>query len=152
MAPGSLSAEARIPVGAGRNRRASLALSLSLLAAGIASACTTATQAPLSCAQARDYRQEGIASWYGKAHHGRRTASGARFDMHALTAAHRSLPFGSRIKVTNTANGRSVVLTVNDRGPFIAGRLLDVSYRAARELNFARAGLAEVRIETVGAC
>lgn len=104
------------------------------------------------CAGVGGYRQVGTASWYGKFHHGRRTASGARFDMYALTAAHRSLPFGSRIRVTNRANGRSVVLTVNDRGPFVSGRFLDVSYRAARELNFARAGLATVLVETVEAC
>jgi rare lipoprotein A len=72
--------------------------------------------------------------------------------MHRFTAAHRSLPFGTRIKVTNIRNGRSVLLTVNDRGPFVRGRIVDVSYRAASELNFARAGLAPVRVQSVAGC
>ncbi len=91
----------------------------------------------------------GTASWYGPKYHGRTTASGERFDMEALTAAHRTLPFGTRVRVTNLLNGRKLVLKVNDRGPFIAGRVLDVSRRAARELGFLEAGLAEVRIEVL---
>src|SRR3546814_235567 len=108
-------------------------------------------ESPLSCADASAYSEEGTASWYGKWHHGRRTASGERFDMNDLTAAHRRLPFGSKIRVTNLRNGRSVVLTVNDRGPFVRGRFLDVSYRAAKALNFVQAGLAPVRVQTVNA-
>ncbi len=92
----------------------------------------------------------GTASWYGPKYHGRTTASGERFDMEALTAAHRHLPFGTRIRVTNLANGRKLVLKVNDRGPFIAGRILDVSRRAARDLGFLEVGLAELRIEVLG--
>lgn len=72
--------------------------------------------------------------------------------MHGFTAAHRSLPFGSRIRVTNLRNGRAVMLTVNDRGPFVRGRVVDVSYRAARELNFLRDGLTPVRVERVRRC
>jgi rare lipoprotein A len=64
------------------------------------------------------YEERGLASWYGKRHHGKRTASGQRFDMNALTAAHRTLPFGTRVEVTNLANGRAVILVINDRGPF----------------------------------
>jgi rare lipoprotein A len=109
-------------------------------------------EALLSCPQARQYQEVGTASWYGREHHGRRTASGQAFNMHGLTAAHRTLPFGSRIRVTNVGNGRSVVLTVNDRGPFIKGRFLDVSYRAARDLNFVRAGITRVKVEAVHAC
>jgi rare lipoprotein A len=76
----------------------------------------------------------GIASWYGLGFHGRRTASGERFDMHALTAAHPSLPFGTRLLVENPANGRSVVVRVNDRGPHVRGRIIDLSHAAARAI------------------
>ncbi len=91
--------------------------------------------------------QTGIASFYGAGHHGRRTASGERFNKNAMTAAHRSLAFGTRVRVTNLANGRSTVLRINDRGPFIRGRIIDVSTAAARVLGFERAGTARVRIE-----
>jgi rare lipoprotein A len=109
-------------------------------------------QSSPTCTTMRAYHEVGTASWYGRTHHGRRTASGQIFNMNNFTAAHRSLPFGSKIKVTNIRNGRSVLLTVNDRGPFIRGRIVDVSYRAARELNFVRAGLAQVRIESSDLC
>ena len=78
--------------------------------------------------------QSGFASWYGTPHHGRRTANGERYDMHALTAAHPALPMGTRLAVTNLENGRSVQVRVNDRGPFVRGRILDLSYAAARQL------------------
>ena len=71
--------------------------------------------------------QSGGASWYGPGFHGKRTASGERFNTHALTAAHRSLPFGSRVQVTNERTGRSVVVRINDRGPFVGGRVIDLS-------------------------
>ena len=131
-----------------------LASAIALLMTVILAGCSWigGGESPLSCADARGYSEKGTASWYGKWHHGRRTASGARFDMNGLTAAHRRLPFGSRIRVTNLRNGRSVVLTVNDRGPFVGGRFLDVSYRAAKALHFVQAGLAPVRVETVNAC
>src|SRR5437762_3762354 len=78
--------------------------------------------------------ETGLASWYGYPHHGRRTASGEIYDMNELTAAHRTLPLGTRLLVTNLANGRSVEVRVNDRGPFVKGRILDLSYAAARTL------------------
>lgn len=87
----------------------------------------------------------GHASWYGPGFHGNRTASGERYDQYAMTAAHKTLPFGTHLRVTNTANGRSVVVRVNDRGPFIPGRDLDVSRAAAEALGFG--GVATVRIE-----
>ena len=87
----------------------------------------------------------GKASYYG---HGGRTASGARHDARAMTAAHRTLPFGSRVRVTNLSNNRSVVVLVNDRGPFIRGRVIDVSTKAAEALGFRHAGVARVRVET----
>lgn len=98
---------------------------------------------------AAEYKQVGIASWYGGRHQGRLTASGEVFDENKLTAAHRTLPLDTRARVTNLANGRSVEVLVNDRGPYINGRVIDLSTRAARELGMARRGLALVRIEVV---
>lgn len=94
-------------------------------------------------------RERGIASWYGKDYHGRPTASGEIYDMHGLTAAHRTMPLRSTIRVTNRNNGRTVTLRMNDRGPFIRGRTLDVSYGAAVALGFAEAGLAPVEYEVL---
>lgn len=91
--------------------------------------------------------QVGIASWYGNQEQGRLTASGERFDEHKLTAAHRSLPLDTKVKVTNLENGRSVEVKVNDRGPYIPGRVLDLSTRAAKLLGMEKEGLALVRIE-----
>ena len=90
--------------------------------------------------------QTGAASWYGQAHHGKKTASGEAFDMYALTAAHRSLPLGTRIRVTNVANGRAVDVRINDRGPAIPGRIIDLSYGAARALGAVGDGVFRVRI------
>ena len=84
--------------------------------------------------------QRGKASWYGAAHHGRRTANGETFDRKALTAAHRSLPFGTRLKVTNERTGRSVVVRVNDRGPFGGGRVIDISQSAALVIGLSGVG------------
>ena len=93
--------------------------------------------------------QHGKISWYGRDFAGRRTASGERFDPHALTMAHRSLPLGTIVEVTNEANGRSVTLRVNDRGPFHGDRVADVTRAASRELGFQRAGLAEATIQVL---
>lgn len=93
------------------------------------------------------YRAEGKASYYGARHHGRKTASGERFDQHALTAAHRSLPFGSRVLVTNLRNEKSVVVRINDRGPYARGRIIDLSQQAAERLDMLRAGVVPVRVE-----
>ena len=89
----------------------------------------------------------GRASWYGPGFAGRSTASGDRFDPKGLTAAHRHLPFGTPVRVTNLHNGRSVVVTINDRGPYVKGRVLDVSLGAARELGMLRRGVASVLIQ-----
>ena len=86
--------------------------------------------------------ESGNASFYSKAHHGKKTASGERFDMNALTAAHRTLPFGSRVKVTNRSNNRSIVVRINDRGPFVRGRIIDLSVAAA-----SASGIAAVAVE-----
>ena len=94
------------------------------------------------------YRETGIASWYGRDFHGRKTASGEAFDMYGLSAAHRTLPLGAVVRVTNLDNFKSLQLKVNDRGPFAGNRVLEVSYAAARELGFAQQGTARVKIET----
>ncbi len=88
----------------------------------------------------------GNASWYGEPHHGRLTASGEPFDMNALTAAHRSLPFGTRLRVVNLENDRAVEVRINDRGPGISGRVLDLSYAAARALGAVGGGVIPVRM------
>jgi rare lipoprotein A len=90
--------------------------------------------------------QTGKASWYGDAHHGRKTASGEVFDMHALTAAHRTLPLGTRVRVTNLANGRVVDVRINDRGPVVRDRIIDLSYAAARALGAVGDGVFRVRL------
>jgi rare lipoprotein A len=92
---------------------------------------------------------DGVASYYGERFDGRRTASGVRFDMDALTAAHRTLKFGTRVTVTNKANGRSVDVVINDRGPFSRGRTIDLSKAAAREIGMLGRGVAPVRLEVV---
>jgi rare lipoprotein A len=91
----------------------------------------------------------GIASYYGEDFQGRRTASGARYDMNAFTCAHPSAPFGARLRVTDLESGRAVVVTVNDRGPSAPGRVVDLSLAAARKLGMVKKGLARVRVERV---
>lgn len=97
-----------------------------------------------------NYRAEGLASWYGTDFHGRLTANGEVFDMHSMSAAHPTLPMPSYVRVTNLGNNRSIVLRVNDRGPFHQGRLIDVSNKAADMLGFQSNGTARVRVEYVG--
>ena len=93
--------------------------------------------------------QEGIASWYGQSHHGKKTASGEVFNMEALTAAHRTLPFGTVVRVTHLATNRTVTVRINDRGPYTDGRIIDLSARSARDLGIVRLGIAKVRIEPI---
>jgi len=94
--------------------------------------------------------ETGQASWYGKAHQGELTASGERFDMHALTAAHRTLPFGTIVRVTHLKTGKSVNVRINDRGPFRSGRIIDLSYEAARRLGIVARGTARVELTVIG--
>jgi rare lipoprotein A len=94
--------------------------------------------------------QVGVASWYGPGFHGNRTANGEIYDQYELTAAHPSLPLGTRAMVTNLSNGRSVEIRINDRGPFVDGRVIDLSYAAARTLAMVGPGTARVRIEVLG--
>jgi rare lipoprotein A (peptidoglycan hydrolase) len=91
--------------------------------------------------------EEGLASWYGEPYHGRATASGTRYDMYGMTAAHRTLPFGTRVHVRNLDNGREADVTINDRGPFVAGRVLDLSRGAAEALGAIGPGVVPVRLE-----
>jgi rare lipoprotein A len=114
------------------------------LAALLAAACAHAPPP-------REGRGEvGLASFYGGEFQGRRTASGARYDMHALTCAHPTAPFGTRLRVTDLETGRSVVVTVNDRGPYAPGRVVDLSLAAARRLGMIQRGVARVRVDRDG--
>jgi len=94
--------------------------------------------------------QQGIASWYGKDFHGKQTSSGEVYDMYQLTCAHQTLPLGTMVMVTNLENGKSVELKVNDRGPFVKGRIIDVSYAAAKMLDMSEKGTAMVKVEVFG--
>jgi rare lipoprotein A len=93
----------------------------------------------------------GYASWYGRAFHGKPTASGERFNMFKLTAAHRTLPFGTIVLVTNLENGRRVVVRINDRGPFVdqKKRIIDLSYKAAKKIGLVKTGVAKVRVDVL---
>jgi rare lipoprotein A len=91
----------------------------------------------------------GAASWYGDKFHGRRTANGERYDMHKLTAAHKTLPFGTKVRVTNRENGKSVVVRINDRGPFVGKRVIDLSRGAAAAVGMIQRGIAPVSIEII---
>lgn len=93
--------------------------------------------------------ESGVASWYGPKFHGRKTANGERYDMHAMTAAHPSLPFGTVLEVRNLDNGKTCRVRINDRGPFVHGRIVDVSYQAARQLGMVRPGTARVELAVV---
>jgi len=140
--------------GRGRPRRQATSPAAGiLLPPGALVACTLllagcaamATVEPARDGRAR-FVEEGLATWYGGRHHGGPTASGERFDMHAMTAAHKRLPFGTRVRVENRRNGRSVEVRINDRGPYGRGRIIDVSLAAARLLGMVEDGVVPVRI------
>jgi len=122
-----------------------------LLALGVAACSTTPPPAPPApppapVAEQPSFTQTGVASWYGRNHQGKTTAEGERFDMNKLTAAHRTLPLGTTVRVTNLDNNKAVKARINDRGPYIAGRVIDLSARAAKELEIDD-GTARVRVE-----
>ncbi|HYM82327.1 MAG TPA: septal ring lytic transglycosylase RlpA family protein [Candidatus Limnocylindria bacterium] len=119
-----------------------LAAALALALLGLAGCATTR---PLI----RDRGSVGVASYYGASFHGRRTASGEAFDQRRLTAAHRTLPFDTRVRVTNLENGKQVVVRINDRGPVKRDRIIDLSYEAARQLGITQRGLARVRVRVL---
>jgi rare lipoprotein A len=130
-------------------------LSVASLGAGAASRpssleATKVTQPPVTATGGHNRRkayQVGTASWYGQQFEGKQTASGEPFEMRDFTAAHPSLPLGSFVKVTNLKNGKAVVVRINDRGPFVDDRIIDVSYNAARALGFKERGLQRVRLD-----
>jgi rare lipoprotein A len=125
---------------------------LPLLVVGLSvQGCTSASRSVAMPAPPRSPAlvETGRASWYGRAHQGRLTASGERFDMHDLTAAHPTLPFGTRVRVVNLDNDRQVEVRVNDRGPSIPGRIIDLSYAAARVLGAVGAGIIPVRLSVL---
>ncbi len=95
------------------------------------------------------YREDGVASWYGRDFHGKTTANGERYNMYAMTAAHKLLPLGTKVRVTHLRNGKSIVVRVNDRGPFVGDRIIDLSYASAKELGMIGTGTARVRVEAI---
>jgi rare lipoprotein A len=95
------------------------------------------------------YTEQGVASWYGREFHGRRTSNGEVYDMYAMTAAHKTLPLPTTARVTNLSTGKSIIVRINDRGPFKKGRLIDLSYGAARELGFLNTGTAMVEVQAL---
>lgn len=111
----------------------------------LAFACS-AKRAPEPTAGVPGYEEIGIASWYGGKFHGRRTASGEVYDMYELTAAHRTLPFGTVVRVTHLENRRAVEVRITDRGPFVKGRIIDLSYAAAKRIDMVREGVARVKL------
>ncbi len=120
---------------------------LTLLLLGSFLGCGSAHTHPVQTVSHGPTVQHGKASWYGKAFHGRLTASGERYNMHAPTAAHKSLPFGTRVRVTNLDNGKHTVVRINDRGPFVKGRIIDLSYGAAKKIQMLQAGVVRVKLE-----
>lgn len=100
---------------------------------------------------ARDFKEQGIASWYGGYFHGRKTSNGEVYDMYGMTAAHKTLPLGIYVRVTNLKNNKSIIVRINDRGPFVRGRIIDLSYTAAKKLDIVEPGTAPVKVVALGA-
>ena len=123
-----------------------------LLALALLSACAgpSASRPKAGEAYPQGYSQRGVASWYGPGFHGKTTANGERYDMHKFTAAHRTLPMGSLVEVRSLTTGRRVKVRINDRGPFVRGRIIDLSYKAARALGMTVNGTDEVQIHLLG--
>jgi rare lipoprotein A len=123
-----------------------------LLAFLLACSCGKRQVAYVSYDPARGihYREVGVASWYGEEFHGRKTANGEVYDMHGMTAAHRTLPFNTRVRITNLENGQQTELRINDRGPFVGGRIIDLSKTGASTLGLLGQGTAKVRVEAIG--
>lgn len=97
----------------------------------------------------KNYQEQGIASWYGRAFHRKKTSSGERFNMYRMTAAHKTLPLSTHVLVTNLKNGRKVIVKVNDRGPFVSNRLIDLSYAAAKKIGMVGSGIVPVNIQAL---
>ena len=122
-----------------------------LLLAGISllAACRSPGPEPLDSVD-QGWKQSGIASWYGGKFHGRRTANGEIYDMYAMTAAHKILPFDTLVEVENLDNGTTVRVRINDRGPFVRGRIIDLTYTAAKQIDMIGPGTAKVRLRVLG--
>jgi rare lipoprotein A len=133
------------PVG---RRLASLIVAVAF-AAALRAVPAPETHAPSQAQETPAWTQNGKVSWYGPGFHGRQTANGETFDTNELTMAHRSLAFGSKVRVTNLDNGRSIVVRVNDRGPYVGGRIADLSHAAASRLGFVEDGVVRARIELI---
>jgi rare lipoprotein A len=141
----------REPFFGGRSARPGFAIwtALALSLSAIGSEPNQTASARIATAKETPTAQTGVASYYADQYHGKPTASGEVFDMRALTAAHRSYKFGARVKVTHLGNNRSVIVRINDRGPFVQGRVIDLSLAAAEELQMVKSGLARVKLEIV---
>jgi rare lipoprotein A len=126
----------------GRSKRVAIGLFIASLSVVLLGGCA-------GLRGSGDVYQRGEAAYYASAFDGRRTASGARFDSNRLTAAHRRLPFGTRVEVTNENNGRRVIVTINDRGPYTRGRIIDLSRRAAEKIDMVRSGVVPVTLRVV---
>jgi rare lipoprotein A len=112
--------------------------------------CLNVVAAMVGCAGSGKPAGSGLASYYADRYHGRPTASGESFDVNKLTAAHRTLAFGTKVRVTNLENGKSVVVRINDRGPFVQGRVIDLSPAAAQRIEMTTAGVVPVKLEVLG--
>ena len=134
-----------------RRRYTVVGLGLALCALAASGCASSKSTRQTTAPPAPGTRIVGLASWYGQRHQGHATASGEVYDMNKLTAAHRTMPFGTRLRVTNVENGRSVVVHVNDRGPWVNDRVLDVSLAAARTLGMIGHGITKVEIVVLGA-
>jgi rare lipoprotein A len=132
-------------------RYRALGFGLAICALAAAGCASSKPARPVTAPPAPGTRIVGFASWYGSRHQGHATASGEAFDMNKLTAAHRTMPFGTRLRVTNVENGRSVVVRVNDRGPWVNDRVLDVSLAAAKALGMVGDGVTKVEVVVLGA-
>ncbi len=104
---------------------------------------------PVPPTEVEGYKEKGMASWYGNPYHGRKTANGERYDMYQMTAAHKTLPFGTVVRVINLENGKKVEVRINDRGPFKKGRIIDLSYASAKKLDMIGPGVVKVKVVVV---
>ncbi len=129
-------------------RSAGPALTLLLAGLGLLTSCARMVPPPIS--ENGGHALSGVASWYGQDFHGRRTSSREIYDLYELTAAHKTLPFGTRVRVPNLNNGRTVAVRINDRGPFVGERIIDLSYAAAATIDMVGCGVAPVRLDILG--
>jgi len=128
-------------------KKISLIFTIAVLSMLTACSSTSTTGSPKTIAYSRSHDLVGQASWYGKRFHGKLTASGETYNMRAYTAAHKTLPFGTVVRVINTANSKSVDVKINDRGPFVRGRVIDLSQKAFEQIGSTNQGVVPVRIE-----